>query len=89
MQVTGHVSEKCLNHYDKRNEKVQQQLSNIISMTPRSAVSSSSPGLPVWSSTTSTCKHVITSDHAFTVTPFTTAKTHLTWFRDTTVQQRL
>ena len=38
IQVTGHASKICLKGYDEGNEKEQQQLSNIISMTPRPAV---------------------------------------------------
>ena len=40
---------KSLNDYDEESEKEQQQLSNIISVTPQSAASSSSPDLLVWS----------------------------------------
>ena len=34
IQVTGHAIEKYLNDYGEGSEKEQQQLSNIISMTP-------------------------------------------------------
>ena len=58
IQVTGYASEKSLNDYDEGSEEEQQQLSNIISMTPQSAASSSSLDLPIWSfpPTTSTSK---------------------------------
>ena len=72
IQVTGHASEKYLNDYDEGSEKEQQQLSNIISMTPQSAASSSSPDLPIWSfpPTSSTSEQVNKSGHAFTVNKF-------------------
>ena len=54
----------------------QRQFSNIISMAPQSAASSSFPGLPMWSppAMTSTCEQVKTGGH----TTFTTVKSHLT-----------
>ena len=72
IQVTGHASEKSLNDYDEGSEQEQQQLSNIVSMTPQSAASSSSPDLPIWSfpPNTSTSEQVNTSGHAFTVNNF-------------------
>ena len=72
IHLTGHASEKSLNDYDEGSEKEQRQLSNIIGVTPQSAASSSFPGLPMWSSpaTSSTCEHVKTSGHAFTVNNF-------------------
>ena len=79
MQVTGHASEKSLNDYDEGSEKEQQQLSNIISMTPQSAASSSSPDLPIWSfpPTTSTSEQVNKSSHALTVKTFTELSIHI------------
>ena len=47
IQLTSYGSEKSYNDYDDGSEKEQQQLSNIISMTPQSAASSSSPDLPI------------------------------------------
>ena len=72
IQVTGHASEKSLNDYDEGSEKEQQQLSNIISMTPQSAATGSSPDLPIWSSppNTSASEQVNTSSHALTVNNF-------------------
>ena len=71
-QRLGHANEKSLDDYDEGREKEQRQLSNIISMTPQSAASSSFPGLPMWSSpaTSSTSEQVKTSGHAFTVNNF-------------------
>ena len=91
IQVTGHASEKSLNVYDEGSEKEQQQLSNIISMTPQSAASSSSPYQPIWSfpPMTLTSEQVNTSGHtAFTVNNLT-AKSHLTWFRSNAAHQSL
>ncbi|XP_078372630.1 uncharacterized protein LOC144656269 [Oculina patagonica] len=73
IQVTGHVSEKSLNDYDEGSEKEQQQLSNIISMPPQSAASSSFAGVPAMPSfpaTTSRGEQVNTSSHAYTVNNF-------------------
>ena len=73
IQVTRHASEKSLNDYDEGSEKEQQHLSNIISMPPQLAVSSSFPGVPaMWPfpATTSACKLLNTSGHAFTVNNF-------------------
>ena len=69
IQVTGHANEKSLNDYDEGSEKEKHQLSNIISMPPQSAASSSFSGVPaMWSfpASTSACEQVNTSSHAFT-----------------------
>ena len=72
IQVTSHASKKSLDDYDEGSEKEQQQLSNTVSITPQSAASSSSPGLPISSfpPVTSTSEQVNTSGHAFTVNNF-------------------
>ena len=73
IQVTGHANEKSLNDYDEGSEKEQHQLSNIISMPPQSAASSSFSGVPaMWSfpASTSACEQANTSSHAFTVNNF-------------------
>ena len=73
IQVTGHASEKSLNDYDEDSEEEQQHLSNIISMPPQSAASSSFAGVPaMWPfpATTSVCEQLNTSGHAFTVNNF-------------------
>ena len=78
IQVTGHEGEKSLNVYDEGSEKEQEQLSNIISMTPQSAASSSSPDQPIWSfpPMTSTSEQVNTSGMAAFIVNNLTAKSH-------------
>ena len=73
IQVTGHANKKSLNNYDEGSEKEQHQLSNIISMPPQSAASSSFSGVPaMWSfpASTSACQQVNASSHAFSVNNF-------------------
>ena len=67
IQVSGYAIEKSLNDYDEGSEKEQQKLSNIISMTPLLAASSSSPDLPIcfFPPTPSTSEQLSTSGHAF------------------------